>query len=216
MWVFQWIIYLTMEGIKSHRVLQNDLDSRSSWESRWNIEFYPSKCQVVTVTTSRRPVNTLYYLHCQVLEAVTSARYLGWTSLVACRGTPVETVSLDRTLGFLKRNIKTKQSKVREVAYNILVHSQLEYAFPIWDQYTKGRTHQNENVQRRAALWTINDFDTKSNVTGMFDNLGWRTLEQNGLTLAYAFPTRLCTDLWQSQCQSTPSPTFACPVIVTQ
>ena len=70
-------IYLTMEGSDSHRVLQNDLDSLSSWESRWDMEFKLRKCQVVRVTTSRRPINTLYYLHGQVLEAVTSARYLG-------------------------------------------------------------------------------------------------------------------------------------------
>ena len=44
------------------------------------MEFNPSKCQVVRVTTSRRPINTLYYLHGQVLEAVTSARYLAMTS----------------------------------------------------------------------------------------------------------------------------------------
>ena len=82
-------ICLTMEGSDSRRVLQNDIDSLSSWESRCDMEFYPSKCQVVRVMTSRRPINTLYYLHGQVLEAVISARYLGWTSLAACRGTPI-------------------------------------------------------------------------------------------------------------------------------
>ena len=34
--------------------------------------------------------------------------------------------------------------------------------------------------------------------------------------LAYGFSARLCTDLWQSQCQSTSSPTIVCPVIVAQ
>ena len=47
-------IYLTMEGSDTHRVLQNDLDSLF----RWNIEFNRSKCQMVRVTTSRRPINT--------------------------------------------------------------------------------------------------------------------------------------------------------------
>ena len=134
-------VYLTMEGGDSHRVLQNDLDSLSVWESRWDMEFNPSKCQVVRVTSSRRPINTLYFLHGQVLEVVTSARYLGvdissglsWSSHI-----DRITVKANRTLGFLKRNIKTKQSKVREMAYNTLVRPQLEYASPIWDPYTKG------------------------------------------------------------------------------
>ena len=63
-------------------------------------------------------------------------------------------------------------------AYNTVVRPQLEYASPIWDQYTKGKILQIEKGQRRAARWTINDFETRSSVTGMLDNLGWRTLEQ--------------------------------------
>ena len=82
------VVYLTMEGGDSHRVLQNDIDSLSIWESRWDMEFNPSKCQVVRVTSSRRPINILYFLHGQVLEVVTSARSLEWTSLVACYGAP--------------------------------------------------------------------------------------------------------------------------------
>ena len=57
-------------------MLQNGTDNLSVWESRWDMEFNPSKCQVERVTTSRRSINNLYYLHGQVLEAVTSARYL--------------------------------------------------------------------------------------------------------------------------------------------
>ena len=44
-------VYLTKDGTDSGRVLQNDLDTLSVWESRWDMEFNPSKCQVVMVTT---------------------------------------------------------------------------------------------------------------------------------------------------------------------
>ena len=68
----------------------SDLDTLSVWESKWDMEFNPSKCQVVRVTTSRNPINYQYHLHGQVLEFVTSARYLGvdtssvlsWNSLI--------------------------------------------------------------------------------------------------------------------------------------
>ena len=66
-------VYLTVESPSDGQVLQKDLDTLSGWESRWDMKFNPSKCQVVRVTASRRPINTLYYLHGQVLEAVTSA-----------------------------------------------------------------------------------------------------------------------------------------------
>ena len=41
------------------------------------MEFNPSKCQVVLITRSRRPINTTYSMHGQVLDFVESARYLG-------------------------------------------------------------------------------------------------------------------------------------------
>ena len=41
------------------------------------MEFNPSKCQVVRLTGSKRPVKTDYILHGQVLESVTCAKYLG-------------------------------------------------------------------------------------------------------------------------------------------
>ena len=41
------------------------------------MEFNPSKCQVVRVTMVRKAINTVYTLHGQILEVVTSAKYLG-------------------------------------------------------------------------------------------------------------------------------------------
>ena len=118
------VVYLTMDGADSGRVLQNDLDTLSVWESRWDMEFNPSKCQVVRVTTSRNPINYLYHLHGQVLEVVTSARYLKVdTSSVLSWNSHIDRITgnVNRTLGFIGRNIRTKLPKVRETAYNTLV-----------------------------------------------------------------------------------------------
>ena len=35
-----------------------------------------------------------------------------------------------------------------------------------------------EQVQRRAARWTVSNFDRKASVTKMVQDLGWRTLDQ--------------------------------------
>ena len=40
-------VYLTIGGEDNSNMLQQDLDRLSVWESRWDIEFNPSKCQVV-------------------------------------------------------------------------------------------------------------------------------------------------------------------------
>ena len=42
-------------------------------------------------------------------------------------------LNANRSLGFVKRNLKTKSPKVREMAYQTLVRRQLEYASAIWD-----------------------------------------------------------------------------------
>ena len=43
-------LYLTMESEDERSALQTDLDILSAWETRWDMEFNPSKCQVVHVT----------------------------------------------------------------------------------------------------------------------------------------------------------------------
>ena len=174
-------LYLTMESEDSGPTLQSDLDILSMWETRWDMEFNPSKCQVVHVAGSKRPVKRDYILHGQVLESVTCAKYLGvdiscsltWNSHI-----DRITGSANRTLGFVRRNIKTRMSKVREMAYNTLVRPQLEYASAVWDPHNKNRISQIEQVQRRAARWTVSNFDRKASVTKIVQDLGWRTLDQ--------------------------------------
>ena len=132
-------VYLTVGGSDDGTVLQTDLDRLSMWESQWDMEFNPSKCQVIRVTTARKAINTVYRLHGQVLDVVTSVKYLGvdisgglsWNSHI-----DRITGNTNRTLSYIKRTIKTK-NPMRETAYNTLVRPQLEYAVPILDPYTK-------------------------------------------------------------------------------
>ena len=122
----------------------------------------PSKCQVVRVTTAKKVISSLYTLHGQVLEVVTSARYLGvdissglsWNSHI-----DRITGNANRTLGYIRRNNKTKNQKVRKTAHNTLVCPQLEHAAPVWDPFNKDKRLQLEKIQRRAARWTANNFD---------------------------------------------------------
>ena len=104
-------IYLTIDNKNASEILQRDLDKLQAWESKQDMEFNPSKCQVTRVTTARTPLDTQYILHGQVLEVVSSARYLGvdissnlsWNTHVD----RVET-NANRPLRFIRRNIKTK------------------------------------------------------------------------------------------------------------
>ena len=72
--------------------------------------------------------------HGHVPEIVSSARYLGvdtfsglsWNSHIDYIPS-----NANSSQGFIKRNNKIKNVKVRETAYNILVCPQLEYVAPI-------------------------------------------------------------------------------------
>ena len=174
-------LYLTIEGENDSAALQHDLDKLSVWEQDWDMEFNPSKCQVIQVTGSRKPINANYSLHGQVLETVTCARYLGvdissdlsWNSHI-----DRITGKATKTLNFVRRNIRTKHPGVREMAYNTLVRPQLEYAAAVWDPHTKDKSKQVEKVQRRAARWVSCNYVRLASVSDMLGTLGWRSLQQ--------------------------------------
>ena len=102
-------VYVTIGGLDDGTVLQKDLDKLSLWESQSDMEFNPSKCQVVRVTTARKAINRVYTLHGQIQEVVTSAKNLGvdissglsWNSHI-----DRITGNANRTLGYIRRNIE--------------------------------------------------------------------------------------------------------------
>ena len=168
-------LYLTIESEDDGSALLNDLDILSKWEAIWDMEFN-SKCQVVHVTGSKIPIKKTMYCtgrYWSLSLGVDISSSLSWNSHV---NRIVR--SANRTLNFVRRNIKIKIPKMRETAYNSLVRPQLEYASAVWDPNHKKRISQIEQVQRRAARWTVSNFEQRASVTQIFQNLGWRTLEQ--------------------------------------
>ena len=144
------------------------------------MEFNPTKCQVLHVTKNKHPIKHKYILHGQALESVTSAKYLGLDiSSDLSYNTHISRVTNTayKTLGFLKRNITTKNEKVKQLAYKSLVRPQVEFASSIWSPHTKANIRKVEMIQRRAVRWVKRDYSPLSSVTAMQDGLGWRTLE---------------------------------------
>ena len=62
-------------------------------------------------------------------------------------------------------------------SYLSLVRPSLEYASSIWDPYYKIHDLTIEKVQRRAACWTLGNYDYHSSVTAMIQDLDWPTLQ---------------------------------------
>ena len=81
------------------------------------------------------------------------------------------------TLGFLRRNLKGCPSKLKEIAYFSMVRSLLEYSCPVWDPYRQGDIEKLNKIQRAAARFVTNNYQRKSSVTALIQDLGWTDLQ---------------------------------------
>ena len=90
----------------------------------WDMQFNPSKCQVLQITKKAKPLNTKYILHNVELESVPAAKYIGVTiadDLSWSKHIDITTKKANQTFGFLKRNIRVHNKDLKSVAYKTLV-----------------------------------------------------------------------------------------------
>ena len=134
------IMYLTVKSTTYANILQNDLHALEQWEHDWSMEFNSDKCEVLRITRKRNPVIFPYKLHKKELNVTNAAKYLGVTISKDLNWTPhINNITgkAKNTLRFVKRNIKTSNKKVKEMAYNTYVRPQLEYCTTIWSPWQK-------------------------------------------------------------------------------
>ena len=175
------IVYLAVRSASDGEVLQRDLELLEAWEQKWQMEFHPEKCQILTITRKRTPVKFQYILHGQVLEHVPSAKYLGVTLSHDMRwNTHINNITrkANQTLGFLRRNLQVASEDLKSTAYKTLVRPLVEYAPSVWDPHTVGNVKKVEMVQRRAARYVKNRYRNKSSVSDMLQDLEWTSLEE--------------------------------------
>ena len=133
-------VYLTVTNMQDSQVLQSDLESLQHWERTWDMEFNPGKCQVIHITHSKSPVKSRFFMHNQELESVDAAKNLGVT-ITKDLSWDIHilnniTSTANKTLGFVKRNVITKNKDIKTMAYNSLVSPQVEYASAVRSPYT--------------------------------------------------------------------------------
>ena len=153
------------------------------------MEFHPHKCEVLRVGHKRAMVQNDYILHGKTLATADSAKYLGVTIASDLRWNKhIDTIigKANRTLRFLKRNLKINSTALKSTAYRTLIRPSLEYACTVWDPYTQGNIYKLEMVQRRAARFVLGRYNNTSSVGDMLYELGWTSLQTRRQTL------RLC------------------------
>ena len=57
--------------------MQRDLDALMDWGSTWGMKFNAKKCNIMRVSSSRKPLQHFYSLGNEVLQEVSDAKYLG-------------------------------------------------------------------------------------------------------------------------------------------
>ena len=173
------LLYRPIRTEEDQHLLQQDLLGLEEWSVKWGMRFNASKCEVIRIHRSKRPLDHFYTIGGQVLQEVDSCKYLGvninnkldWSTHIHAI-----TSRANRTLGFLRRNLSECPQELKALSYVTLVRSVLEYACQAWDPYTKKDTDCLEKVQRSAARFVTRDYSSYSSVTDMLSALKWRSL----------------------------------------
>ena len=139
---------------------------------------------------------TVYTLKDEPLENIKVASYLdvhisrdvSWHSHVA-----KITAKGNKSLGFVRRNIRTTSEATKTRAYQTLVRPSLEYASCVWAPHLKFLRVGVEKVQRRAVRYVCGIFEW----TGPQTALGWDrpTLEQRRLKAVATMGYKIINDL---------------------
>ena len=145
------------------------------------MNFNVSKCCSIhfTQTITYKMENT-YYLYDTPLLSLDHFKYLGITlqsNLRYDRHIQDITAKANRTLGLLRRNVRTPLSQLKERAYKAVVRPQLEYASTIWSPWQRYLVDDVEKVQRRSTRYIYNDYRFDSSLSTMIENLHWDSLE---------------------------------------
>ena len=192
-------VYDVVESPEDQERLQQNLDQLAEWEKRWDMVFHPEKCSTLPVTRSRKGLpQPQYQLHGHILQTINSVNYLGlcftkdlsWNEHInnVCS-------KANKTLGFLRRNLKISSRETKEMAYKILVRLIMEYAATVWDPHTQANIDSMEAIQRRAARFVSRRYRNTSSVSNMIDELRWLSLQDRRraarLTMLYKIQHKL-------------------------
>ena len=112
------VCYREIKDEEDTIILQRDIDRLGSWARKWGMRFQPVKCNMMQLARKRiKKIHVSYTLEGTDLENVESIKYFGVTITSDLRwNTHVSNVctKVNRTLGFLRRNLYSCRQEVNE------------------------------------------------------------------------------------------------------
>ena len=178
------LLYRPIHSLEDQLILQRDLDALQRWTELWGMRFNPKKCYIMHVRRAESSKIPHFYELCDtVLLSVTDSKYLGirlsedlgWGVQVdaACK-------KANTKLHFIQRNLKSAPKRSRELAFQGLVRSGLDYCSTVWDPHHKRDINRLEMVNRRGARVVFNKRwrDRSASPMAMLGQLGWSDLTE--------------------------------------
>ena len=158
-------VYLAVGKQNDRHQLQDDLDQHQKWEELWDMEYNRIHCVELYIKRARNPINIQYTLHDQTRDTVDTVTYMHLGVDISCNLNFKQhinriTENANKSRGFFKRNIRTKNPGVHEAAYQTLLRPQVEYASTTQSPYTNQDIKKAEMVQRMAISWTMKNYSS--------------------------------------------------------
>lgn len=183
------VIYSPIHNFENSTKLQQDLDTVALWCQDSSMPLNLTKCKSMSFSRKRTTVHHTYFINSLPLDSASSYKYLGVHMYPSLSFAPhVQSICSDalRTLGFLRRNLKSGSSDVKKLAYLTYVRPKLEYASSIWNPSQVYLVSELEAVQNRAARFITSQYSREISVTALKQSIELPSLASRRLI------SRLC------------------------
>ena len=156
------VLYRNIRNQNDQVILQNDLDTISSWAEKWLMELNINKCFVLSITLKRNSIFHDYDILGATLRRVTNHDYLGVTissDLNWLRHVKNISNKASRTIWFTQKNLIPLLTKCEIYkSYKMLVRPQLEYASEVWSPYTMKCIKKIEQIQGNSCRFVFHEY----------------------------------------------------------
>ena len=118
------------------------------------------KCNVLSVTRSRRPTLYSYTLHDGIVDRLYGSTYLGVKMTSTLSWTPHIDICNrgNKILCLLWRNLHSAPVRFKINTNTALVRPHLAYCSTVWDPYIVSDVYKLDMVQRRAVRHVFNKY----------------------------------------------------------
>ena len=145
--------------------------SQEDWENKWASMPKKMHCNPNTIqpSSNTNTVEARKYLGVTISDNLTWDRHI---DNIVSEG--------NKTLGFIRRNVKDFSKPVKAAAYSTIVRPSVEYACLVWDPPKQPRPNKdNWCCKKRTARFANNKFTdcTSGCVTNMVKSLKWESLQ---------------------------------------